>query len=29
MECPDIGTRNGTQYAVILEEGERPQAVRS
>ena len=29
MECPDIGTRNGTYHAVILEKGERSRAVRS
>ena len=29
MECPDIGTRNGTYDAVILEKGDRSWAVRS
>ena len=29
MECPDIGTCNGMYDDVILEKGERSQAVRS
>ena len=29
MECPDIGTHNGTYDAVILEKGERSRAIRS
>ena len=29
MECQDIGTHNGTYYAVISEKTERSRAVRS
>ena len=29
MECPDIGTHNGTYNAVILEKGERSRVVSS
>ena len=29
MECPDIGTHNGTYDAIISEKGERSWAVRS